>query len=57
HGSAEFIYVLSGRLVVNVNGKDAALETGDAVYFDSSVPHGYRREGEAIATAIVVTSS
>ncbi|TIV07599.1 MAG: transcriptional regulator, partial [Mesorhizobium sp.] len=27
------------------------------VYFDSSVPHGYRREGEAIATAIVVTSS
>ncbi|TIO07205.1 MAG: helix-turn-helix domain-containing protein [Mesorhizobium sp.] len=57
HGSAEFIYVLSGRLVVNVNGKEVALDTEDAIYFDSSVPHNYRREGEAISTAIVVTSS
>ncbi|ARS66068.1 helix-turn-helix domain-containing protein [Sinorhizobium meliloti] len=57
HGSAEFIYVLSGRLIVNVDGKEAALDTGDAVYFDSSVPHSYRREGGEISTAIVVTSS
>jgi mannose-6-phosphate isomerase-like protein (cupin superfamily) len=57
HGSAEFIYVLSGRLIVNVDGKEAALDTGDAIYFDSSVPHSYRREGKGISTAIVVTSS
>lgn len=56
HGSAEFIYVLSGRLIVNVNGKECALDTGDAVYFDSSVPHSYRHEGKEISTAIVVTS-
>jgi transcriptional regulator with XRE-family HTH domain len=57
HGSAEFIYVLSGRLIVNVDGKEAALDTGDAMYFDSSVPHSYRREGKKMSTAIVVTSS
>jgi transcriptional regulator with XRE-family HTH domain len=57
HGSAEFIYVLSGRLIVNVDGKEAALDTGDAMYFDSSVPHSYRREGKELSTAIVVTSS
>ncbi|GCA48677.1 HTH-type transcriptional regulator PuuR [Sinorhizobium sp. KGO-5] len=57
HGSAEFIYVLSGRLIVNVDGKEAALDTGDAMYFDSSVPHSYRREGKGMSTAIVVTSS
>ncbi|TWA56993.1 XRE family transcriptional regulator [Sinorhizobium medicae] len=56
HGSAEFIYVLSGRLIVNVNGKECALDTGDAVYFDSSVPHSYRHKGKEISTAIVVTS-
>ena len=57
HGSAEFVYVLSGRLIVNVDGKEAALDTGDAMYFDSSVPHSYRREGKEMSTAIVVTSS
>ncbi|MDQ0562043.1 transcriptional regulator with XRE-family HTH domain [Rhizobium mesoamericanum] len=57
HGSAEFIYVLAGRLIVNVDGKEAALDAGDAVYFDSSVPHSYRRAGKEISTAIVVTSS
>ncbi|MBB3595862.1 transcriptional regulator with XRE-family HTH domain [Rhizobium sp. BK529] len=57
HGSAEFIYVLSGRLTVNVDGKEAVLDGGDAIYFDSSVAHSYRREGKEIATAIVVTSS
>ena len=55
HGSAEFIYVLSGRLVVIVDGREAALEAGDAVYFDSSVPHSYRRVGDEISTALVVT--
>ncbi|WP_064708316.1 helix-turn-helix domain-containing protein [Rhizobium bangladeshense] len=56
HGSAEFIYVLTGRLVIEMDGKEAALDTGDAVYFDSSFPHSYRRGGEEASSAIVVTS-
>ena len=55
HGSAEFIYVLSGILTVNVQGKDATLVAGDAIYFDSSVPHSYRRDGSAVCSALVVT--
>ena len=55
HGSAEFIYVLSGRLVVDVDGKEAALDAGDAMYFDSSIPHSYSRAGGKICTALVVT--
>ena len=54
HGSAEFIYVLSGRLVVDVEGEETALDAGDAMYFDSSVPHSYRREGTVVCTALVV---
>jgi transcriptional regulator with XRE-family HTH domain len=56
HGNAEFIYVLTGRLIIDVDGRQAALDAGDAVYFDSSVPHSYRREGREISTALVVTS-
>jgi transcriptional regulator with XRE-family HTH domain len=55
HGSAEFIYVLSGRLVIDVDGKEAALDAADAMYFDSSLPHSYRREGKGACTALVVT--
>ena len=55
HGSAEFIYVLSGRLVVDVDGEIRVLDAGDAIYFDSSVPHSYRREGTLICTSLVVT--
>lgn len=56
HGSAEFIYLLSGRLWVDVGGKETMLDAGDAIYFDSSVPHSYRREGKGACTALVVTA-
>lgn len=56
HGSAEFIYVLGGRLAVDVDGKETSLDAGDAIYFDSSVPHSYRREGRGACTALVVTA-
>lgn len=56
HGSAEFIYVLSGRLNVNVDGEDVALDAGDAMYFDSNVPHSYCRGSNADCSAIVVTT-
>ncbi|HEY6633161.1 MAG TPA: XRE family transcriptional regulator [Rhizobiaceae bacterium] len=56
HGSAEFIYVIGGRLVVDVDGRETALDAGDAIYFDSSVPHSYRREGTQACTALVVTA-
>ena len=56
HGSAEFIYVMEGQLVVTVDGTDFILDEGDAMYFDSSAPHSYRRESRAFCTAIVVVA-
>jgi len=57
HPGVEFIYVLHGALGVRVGGEDHALIRGDAIYFDSSVPHGYRRNGRAACSAIVVTTA
>lgn len=56
HPGAEMIYVVKGRLVVTVDGEDIRLDNGDAMYFDSSVPHSYRREGRSVAGAVVVVS-
>jgi len=56
HGSAEFLYVLQGRLAVDVGGKETLLDAGDALYFDSSIAHSYRREGGEACTALVVTT-
>jgi len=33
------------------------LEAGDSMYFDSSMPHAYRRSGGRTCSAIVVTSA
>ncbi|HVH27208.1 MAG TPA: XRE family transcriptional regulator [Vicinamibacterales bacterium] len=57
HPGVEFIYVLRGALVVRVGGEEHTLARGDAMYFDSSVPHGYRRHGRAACSAIVVTTA
>lgn len=56
HDGVEFIYVVKGRLAVNIDGDDVVLDEGDAMYFDSSAPHNYRREGRSACAAIVVVS-
>lgn len=54
HEGAELIYVIKGQLGVDVDGEDVTLDAGDAMYFDSSAPHAYRREGRSSCSAIVV---
>jgi len=39
HKGEEFIYILDGRLKLRYGGEEITLETGDSVYFDSTVPH------------------
>jgi transcriptional regulator with XRE-family HTH domain len=56
HPGVEFIYALAGRLSVHLDGEEHVLEAGDSMYFDSSVPHAYRRSGGRACSAIVVTS-
>src|SRR3954453_13770352 len=54
HAGAEFIYVLAGRLVVNVDGKDVVLDEGDAVHFDSNAAHSYRLDDPQEASSAIV---
>ena len=55
HPGVELIYTLQGTLSVHVGGEEHVLEEGDSMYFDSSVPHGYRRSGGRACSALVVT--
>lgn len=56
HEGAELIFVISGTLVVIVEGDEIVLGPGDAMHFESNVPHAYRQAGKAPASAIVVTA-
>jgi len=57
HEGAEFIYVVSGTLGVRVGEVEHLLKTGDAMYFDSTVPHAYRRGALGRCSAVVVTAA
>jgi len=54
HPGVELLYVLSGRLEVRTGEDRHELADGDAVYFDCSVPHGYRKLGGKRTEALVV---
>ena len=57
HPGVEFIYVLQGALTVRVGTEEHSLSRGDAMYFDSSVAHSYRRRSRGSCSAIVVTAA
>ena len=42
HEGQEMNYVLEGRLLLSLNGKELLLNVGDSLYFDSSLPHGMK---------------
>jgi transcriptional regulator with XRE-family HTH domain len=56
HPGVEFVYTISGVLSIHINGEEHVLHPGDSIYFDSSVPHGYRRSGGRSCTAVVITA-
>ncbi|MFN0044676.1 MAG: helix-turn-helix domain-containing protein [Alphaproteobacteria bacterium] len=56
HEGEELIYVISGAIVVTVDGRDIALAEGDAMYFDSNLPHNYRGDAKTPSAAMVVVA-
>ena len=56
HPGVEFILVVKGSLSLHVGADQYTLATGDSVYFDSSVPHGYRRATGRTCSAVVITA-
>ena len=57
HPGVEFIYTVQGTLSVHVGEAEHQLRPGDTMYFDATVPHGYRRSRGTRCSAIVITAS
>jgi len=57
HAGVEFLYVIQGALSLHISGTEYPLDAGDAIYFDATLPHAYRRRGARACTAVVVTAS
>jgi transcriptional regulator with XRE-family HTH domain len=55
HSGVEFLYLINGDLCLKIGNEEHNLEAGDSVYFDSSVPHSYRRTGKKVCEGLVVT--
>ena len=54
HDGEELIFILNGTVEFEIAGKTLKLETGDSIYFDSSLPHRGKSIGGSNAQALVV---
>lgn len=54
HVGEEFMFVLSGRVEIMLSGRRIMLDAGDALYFDSHLPHRSRSRGKKCAEVLVV---
>jgi quercetin dioxygenase-like cupin family protein len=57
HAGQEFNYVIEGRCLFLFGKEKIELETGDAVYFDASVPHVCRTLGRGPSRMLAVAAS
>ena len=55
HPGIEFLSVLRGKLQLRIAAEEHVLESGDSIYFDSSLLHSYRRVSQKPCSAMVVT--
>lgn len=56
HLGEELGYLIEGELEVTVDGRVYTLQPGDMLFFPSSLPHGYRNRGEAVARILWVNT-
>jgi transcriptional regulator with XRE-family HTH domain len=58
HAGEEFLYVLTGILELNFEGRPpVTLAAGDSIMFDSHIPHAYVAVGEAQAKLLIVAAT
>lgn len=56
HDGQEMNLVLEGRLLINLNGKEMILNTGDSLYYDSNLPHGMKAlDGNTVKFLAIIT--
>ena len=56
HPGVEFVFVTEGKLGLRIGSEEHVLDEQDAIYFDSSVVHNYRRLSKKPCKAILVTT-
>ena len=54
HPGEEFLFVLKGEMELVYDRERIRLETGDAIHFDSSVPHRGQNTGRQVSECLVV---
>jgi transcriptional regulator with XRE-family HTH domain len=55
HAGQEYNYVINGRMLIRINGKDLVLEEGDSIYFNSELPHGMKAlDGEKVRFLAII---
>jgi transcriptional regulator with XRE-family HTH domain len=52
--SSEYIMVIVGQMMLEVNGSEYLLEPDDALYFDASYPHIYRNVDKQRVKAVLL---
>jgi transcriptional regulator with XRE-family HTH domain len=56
HRGEEFYYVLSGQLVVEIDGEEHKLDSDDSLHFSSERPHRLANHSESPVHVIAVTT-
>ena len=55
HAGVELLYVIKGSLTLKIGGEELQLDAEDAIYFDATVQHSYRRRGSKPCNGVIVT--
>ena len=56
HAGEEMLFVISGKIVIKLDGEDIAMDKGDCLYFAGETPHELRSVGRQKAEVLVVVA-
>lgn len=57
HAGEEFLFVVSGSIVIKLDGEELLLAKGDCLYFSGETPHWLRSVGRQKAEVLLVVSA
>jgi len=55
-GSEEFLFVLNGEIDFKVENQRVTLRKGDTFYFDGTIPHRWKNNGNQVAEILFIWS-
>ena len=57
HAGQEFVYVLSGKLEVELDGQKETLHENESIHIDSSIAHHWYNDTDEVTKILLVSSS